>query len=180
MGLAGNKPAGLESSQLLVISRVFCASVGAIGRGGHPTREGRRYVEIVTQAGLAFLARWAHILAGITWIGILYYFNFVQVPAFAEMEPGARSEALRKITWRALWWFRWGAVLTVLSGLTILAFNKQFNGDGESSFGSPQAKVNPNTGLAFTSNTALIPTLSPGADYFGGARQAQLGVRFVF
>ena len=58
--------------------------------------------------------------------------------------------------------------------------NKQFNGDGESSFGSPQAKVNPNTGLPFTSNTALIPTLSPGADYFGGARQAQLGIRFVF
>jgi hypothetical protein len=58
--------------------------------------------------------------------------------------------------------------------------NKQFNGDGESPFGNPQAKVNPNTGLAFTGNTALIPTLSPGADYFGGARQAQLGIRFVF
>jgi hypothetical protein len=58
--------------------------------------------------------------------------------------------------------------------------NKQFNGDGESPFGSPQAAVNPKTGLTFTSNTALIPTLSPGADYFGGARQAQVGVRFVF
>ena len=75
---------------------------------------------IFTQAGFAFLARWAHFLAGITWIGILYYFNFVQVPAFAEMEAPARSEALRKITFRALWWFRWGAVLTFLSGLTIL------------------------------------------------------------
>jgi hypothetical protein len=60
------------------------------------------------------------------------------------------------------------------------ASNKQFNGDGESPFGTPQAAVNPRTGLAFSSNTALIPTLSPGADYFGGARQAQLGVRFVF
>ena len=58
--------------------------------------------------------------------------------------------------------------------------NKQFNGDGESPFGTPTAKVNPNTGLAFSGNTALIPTLSPGADYFGGARQAQVGVRFVF
>ena len=58
--------------------------------------------------------------------------------------------------------------------------NKQFNGDGESSFGNPQAAVNPKTGLAFSGNTALIPTNSPGADYFGGARQAQLGVRFVF
>ena len=58
--------------------------------------------------------------------------------------------------------------------------NKQFNGDGESPFGSPQAAVNPKTGLAFTGNTALIPTLSPGTDYFGGARQAQVGVRLVF
>lgn len=58
--------------------------------------------------------------------------------------------------------------------------NKQFSSDGESSFGSPQAKINPNTGLPFSSNTALIPTLSPGTDYFGGARQAQLGVRFTF
>jgi hypothetical protein len=70
-------------------------------------------------------------------------------------------------------------------GLSIEGFNltragnKQFNSDGESPFESPQAKVNPNTGLAFTGNTALAPTLSPGADYFGGARQAQLGIRFV-
>jgi hypothetical protein len=58
--------------------------------------------------------------------------------------------------------------------------NKQFSSDGESSFGSPTATVNPRTGLAFSGNTALIPTLSPGADYFGGARQAQFGARFVF
>ena len=83
-------------------------------------------VGIFSQAGLAFLARWAHFLAGITWIGILYYFNLVQVPAFAEMEVPARSEALRKITFRALWWFRWGAALTLLSGLTILGLNGQF------------------------------------------------------
>ena len=48
--------------------------------------------------------------------------------------------------------------------------NKQFSGDGETSFGSPQATVNPKTGLPFSSNTAMIPNLSPGADYFGGAR----------
>jgi len=53
----------------------------------------------------------------VTWIGLLYFFNFVQVPSFAEMEAAARSEALRKITSRALWWFRWAAMLTFLSGL---------------------------------------------------------------
>ena len=71
--------------------------------------------------GLHFLARYAHILFGITWIGLLYFFNFVQVPSFAEMEAAARSEALRKITKRALWWFRWAAMLTFLSGLLMWA-----------------------------------------------------------
>lgn len=70
------------------------------------------------------LSRWGHFLAGITWIGLLYYFNFVQVPAFAQMEPGPRSEALRKVTLRALWWFRWGALLTFLTGVSILAFQR--------------------------------------------------------
>ena len=85
--------------------------------------------EIFSQEGYAYLSRWAHFLAGITWIGLLYYFNFVQVPAFAQMGPEARSEALRNVTWRALWWFRWGAAFTVLTGLLILGFNEQFDRD---------------------------------------------------
>ncbi len=71
--------------------------------------------------GLHFLARYTHVLFGITWIGLLYFFNFVQVPSFAEMEAGARSEALRKITFRALWWFRWASALTLGSGLLMWA-----------------------------------------------------------
>jgi len=66
------------------------------------------------------LSRYGHILTGITWIGLLYFFNFVQTPAFAEMSADARSEAQRKITWRALWWFRWAALLTFLFGVSIL------------------------------------------------------------
>jgi len=71
--------------------------------------------------GLHFLTRYAHILFGITWIGLLYFFNVVQVPAYAEMEAAARSEALRKLTTRALWWFRWAAVMTMASGLLMWA-----------------------------------------------------------
>jgi uncharacterized membrane protein len=67
------------------------------------------------------LSRYGHILSGITWIGLLYFFNFVQTPAFAEMSAEARSEAQRKITWRALWWFRYAALLTFLFGLSIIA-----------------------------------------------------------
>lgn len=79
-------------------------------------------MEIFTQTGGEFLSRWAHYLAGVTWIGLLYYFNFVQVPSFAQFEAGPRTEAIAKLVPRGLWWFRWAAVLTVLSGLSILAF----------------------------------------------------------
>jgi uncharacterized membrane protein len=66
------------------------------------------------------LSRVAHILSGITWIGLLYFFNFVQTPAFADMSAEGRSEAQRKITLRALWWFRWAALLTFLFGVSII------------------------------------------------------------
>ena len=79
------------------------------------------------RVGGVILSRWAHFLAGITWIGILYYFNFVQVPSFAAFDAGARNEATAKLVPRALWWFRWGAMLTLLSGISILAFQDQFN-----------------------------------------------------
>jgi uncharacterized membrane protein len=70
------------------------------------------------------LVIWIHVLAGITWIGLLYYFNFVQVPALAEAagdEGGPGGAGITKyVAPRALWWFRWGAVLTWLSGATYL------------------------------------------------------------
>ncbi len=68
------------------------------------------------------LLRWFHFLFGITWIGILYYFNFVQTPFFAETEPAVRSGAVQKLVPRALWWFRWGAMGTVIFGLIYLLF----------------------------------------------------------
>jgi uncharacterized membrane protein len=72
------------------------------------------------ETGWLFLLRWIHFLSGITWIGLLYYFNFVQTPFFAETEPGVRSGAQQKLLPRALWWFRWGAMITFLSGLLYL------------------------------------------------------------
>jgi uncharacterized membrane protein len=67
-----------------------------------------------------FLLRWIHFLAGITWIGLLYYFNFVQVPFFAETEAPVRSGAIVKLVPRALWWFRYAALVTFLSGILYL------------------------------------------------------------
>ncbi len=66
-----------------------------------------------------FFLRWIHFLAGITWIGLLYYFNFVQTPFFAEAEAPTRSAAIQKLVPRALWWFRWGAMVTFLAGALI-------------------------------------------------------------
>src|SRR5918911_1149818 len=63
-----------------------------------------------------FFLRWIHFLAGITWIGILYYFNFVQTPFFAETDAPVRTGAIQKLVPRALWWFRWGAMFTFLAG----------------------------------------------------------------
>ena len=67
---------------------------------------------------------WIHVLAGITWIGLLYYFNFVQVPALSEAasdEGGPGGAGITKyVAPRALWWFRWGALVTWLSGAAYL------------------------------------------------------------
>ena len=78
-------------------------------------------MEIFTREGGEILSRWGHYLSGVTWIGLLYYFNFVQVPAFAQFEAGPRTEAVAKLVPRALWWFRWGAVATVATGLLIIS-----------------------------------------------------------
>ena len=66
------------------------------------------------------LVRFGHIFSGITWIGLLYYFNFVQVPSFAQMEPAARSNAIQFLVPRALLWFRWAALATVVFGLAFV------------------------------------------------------------
>ncbi len=81
--------------------------------------------------GLHLLGRYAHILFGIAWIGLLYFFNFVQVPSYAELTPGARTEAFDKVTWRALWWFRMAALATFLSGALMWAIAGDEYEDGQ-------------------------------------------------
>ncbi len=83
-----------------------------------------------------FLSRLGHIFSGITWIGLLYFFNVVQTPAYAQLSDGARMEAIQKVTERALWWFRYAALLTFLFGVSIVAVKDQetyFEGPGGTS-----------------------------------------------
>ena len=66
------------------------------------------------------LIRFAHILFGVLWIGILYYFNFVQGEYFKDSEPSAKSDVVQKLVPNALWYFRWAAAFTFFTGLYLL------------------------------------------------------------
>ena len=74
-----------------------------------------------SHAGIEFLLRYVHFLAGVCWIGVLWYFNLIQTPFFAtELGGGAKSAMTRGLVPNALWWFRWGAMFTFLSGWLIV------------------------------------------------------------
>ena len=77
---------------------------------------------MTTMMVIDYLAKWGHFLAGTTWIGLLYYFNFVQTEYFKEADADARTDAFVKLAPRALWWFRWGAMLTLITGLIMLLY----------------------------------------------------------
>ena len=94
-------------------------------------------MEIISVDGWYLLLRWIHFLAGITWIGLLYYFNFVQGEWFKETDASAKNAAVQKLVPRALWWFRWSAMFTFLAGaLTLITKGMQVGwGIYESSWG---------------------------------------------
>jgi uncharacterized membrane protein len=76
---------------------------------------------LLSGEGFLFLLRWFHFLAGIVWIGLLYYFNLVQTPFFATAEAPVRTGMVAGgLLNRALWWFRWGAMVTFLTGWLII------------------------------------------------------------
>jgi uncharacterized membrane protein len=70
-----------------------------------------------------FFFRWLHVLSGVMWIGILWYFNFVQIPNMPNI-PDEQKPAIGKvIAPAALFWFRWGAMATIITGLILAAMN---------------------------------------------------------
>ncbi|QWE17971.1 urate hydroxylase PuuD [Polynucleobacter corsicus] len=72
---------------------------------------------------LPFLFRWIHVMVGVMWIGLLWYFNFVQIPSMSKI-PDEQKPAIGKvIAPTALFWFRWAALATVLSGLVLSILN---------------------------------------------------------
>ena len=72
------------------------------------------------------LVRWLHVIAGITWIGHLYFFNFVNIPLQGALDDAGKKAVNPKMMPRALWWFRWGAMITFLAGLTLFTMTYMY------------------------------------------------------
>src|ERR1700741_1321374 len=104
----------------LIIGFVLAVVIAAFGEGGLP----------YNSIPLAALPRWLHIIAGVFWIGLLYYFNAVQTPAMAGAaadKGGPGGAGITKyVAPRALLWFRWAAVATWLTGAWDLARRANF------------------------------------------------------
>ncbi|MEK9692666.1 MAG: urate hydroxylase PuuD [Rhodospirillaceae bacterium] len=71
----------------------------------------------------AFFFRWLHVLSGVMWIGILWYFNFVQIPNMPNIPDEQKPAISKVIAPAALFWFRWGAMSTIITGLILAWMN---------------------------------------------------------
>jgi len=92
------------------------------------------------------IMRWMHVIAGITWIGHLYFFNFVNVPLQAALDDAGKKAVNPKLMPRALWWFRWGAMITLLAGLWLFVQIYLYRpGEG---FGISDFLVEPGAGMS--------------------------------
>ena len=74
---------------------------------------------LLDTAFYSFLFRWLHVLSGIMWIGLLYYFNFVQIPNMPNIPDEQKPAVSKVIAPAALWWFRWAAMATLVTGLVL-------------------------------------------------------------
>ena len=107
---------------------------------------------------LNFFMRYLHVLVGIAWIGLLYYFNLVQVPALASYgdEAKARNITLDKLARRALWWFRWAAIMTLGTGILITGqpsyYDSFLSWDGGNSLNAKNASIT--VGMIFATTMA--------------------------
>jgi uncharacterized membrane protein len=78
---------------------------------------------LASHAWWAFFLRWLHVLSGVMWIGLLWYFNFVQAPSMPKIPDEQKPAISKVIAPAALFWFRWGAAATVLTGLILAGMN---------------------------------------------------------
>lgn len=95
----------------VVILLVIAGAAGTFGRMGE-------------HAWAAFFMRYLHVLSGVMWVGLLYYFNFVQIPSMPKIPDEQKPAVGKVIAPAALFWFRWAALATVVTGLLLATMNK--------------------------------------------------------
>jgi uncharacterized membrane protein len=79
-----------------------------------------QWIKLNDPAWWSFFMRWLHVLSGVMWVGLLWYLNFVQIPTVPKIEPAEHRAAISKyITPNVLFWFRYGALSTVVTGLIL-------------------------------------------------------------
>ncbi len=94
----------------VVLLIVIVLAVGALTEGG-------------MRGGDLFIVRWLHVMAGVMWIGLLWYFNFVQTPSMPKIPDEQKPAISKVIAPSALFWFRWSALATVILGLLLAYMN---------------------------------------------------------
>jgi len=77
----------------------------------------------LSQAWTSFIFRWLHVISGVMWIGLLWYFNFVQIPSMPKIPDDQKPAVSKVIAPTALFWFRWAALSTVITGLILATLN---------------------------------------------------------
>ncbi|MEN3950451.1 urate hydroxylase PuuD [Iodidimonas sp. SYSU 1G8] len=107
-------PATIIAGIILTILMVFAAqaTIGASlgGWQGAPDH---------ASSYTAFIVRWLHVISGVMWIGLLWYFNFVQIPTMPKIPDEHKPGVSKHIAPEALFWFRWGAMATLITGLLL-------------------------------------------------------------
>ena len=94
----------------IVVLAVMLAIAGSFGKMGE-------------HAYWAFFMRWLHVLSGVMWIGLLWYFNFVQIPSMPKIPDEQKPAVGKVIAPTALFWFRWAALATVITGLLLISMS---------------------------------------------------------
>jgi len=94
----------------VVLLIVIVLAVGALTEGG-------------MRGGDLFIVRWLHVMAGVMWIGLLWYFNFVQTPSMPKIPDDQKPAISKVIAPAALFWFRWAAMATIVLGLILALMN---------------------------------------------------------
>lgn len=104
---------GLDKLERALIFGLVLATILALATGSVQ----------MSQAWASFLFRWLHVISGVMWIGLLWYFNFVQIPSMPKIPDEQKPAVSKVIAPTALFWFRWAALSTVVTGLILGTLN---------------------------------------------------------